>query len=284
MKKNLSFKPWLIAIDFDGTFLYDSLDYPNYAYNPNDVKILQKLTEKGHKIAFLTGRSWNNTKYFYECLKLDFVLSNYNGNLIINPNDETFATKKHSLSISDFIKIIQSISLKPYNIIFEYQDVVKLTNFQDFIIEEYQNTDYKEILALDIAHETKNPLAIYLRFENNFDKHQLLMNLEAKFGSKYKFWFWRSERNGIRNLEINNKDINKLSAVQHIAAHYSIEADNIIAFGDNLNDLELLTHIKHGVAMKNGVKKLLQVANYQTIYSNNNSGVVRFLEAFFARD
>lgn len=281
MKVNESFKPWLIAIDFDGTFLYDSKIYPNYAYNLNDLKVLKKLINLGHKVTFLTGRSLNSTKNFYNLFDFEFVLSNYNGNLISNQNDKTFPKQESFIKTKDLKSILKTIPFKPYNIIFEYEQSVKLTNFNDFILQEYQKTHNQNISLLDLNNDLKDPLAIYLRFENNFDKKQLLALLETKFNDKYKFWFWRSERNGICNLEINNKQINKLSAVKYIANFYSIKEENIIAFGDNLNDLELLTSIKHGVAMKNGIKKLIDEANYQTSYSNNDSGVVRFLETFF---
>ena len=191
MKPYNSFQPWLIAIDFDGTFLYDSLDYPNYTYNQNDLLILKKLINMGHKITFLTGRSWNSTKAFYQTFGIDFVLANHNGTLISNQKDENFLTRKTPLKVNDFKKIVSELPFAPYNIIFEYQNEAKLINFDDFIVKEYQKTHMQNITFLDLNNQQEDPLAIYLRLKNDFDKERLLQVLNDKFGDKYKFWFWR---------------------------------------------------------------------------------------------
>ena len=47
-----------------------------------------------------------------------------------------------------------------------------------------------------------------------------------------------------------------------------------MAFGDQMNDYELLQQVKYGYAMENAVDPIKEIA-YQVIDSNDNQGVIR---------
>ena len=55
---------------------------------------------------------------------------------------------------------------------------------------------------------------------------------------------------------------------------YEIEADECAAFGDQMNDYELLQHVKYGYAMSNAVKPIKEIA-YEVIGSNDEQGVIK---------
>ena len=57
---------------------------------------------------------------------------------------------------------------------------------------------------------------------------------------------------------------------------------DIIAFGDEHNDLELLEYAGWGVAMKNGTDQLKGVANDVTDLSNQEDGLAAYLEDLLA--
>ena len=54
--------------------------------------------------------------------------------------------------------------------------------------------------------------------------------------------------------------------------------DEIAAFGDAGNDIEMLESVGLSVAMKNGSDAIKAVAMYQTDYDNNEDGVAHFIE------
>ena len=60
--------------------------------------------------------------------------------------------------------------------------------------------------------------------------------------------------------------------VEEIAKYY-ISQDNIIAFGDEANDFEMIQYAGLGVMMKNGIDGLKEVADDVTNYTNHEHGL-----------
>ena len=55
--------------------------------------------------------------------------------------------------------------------------------------------------------------------------------------------------------------MNKAVGLQKIAHYYGIPQNNIIAFGDENNDLEMIDYAGVGVAMENGISELKSLAD-----------------------
>lgn len=80
-------------------------------------------------------------------------------------------------------------------------------------------------------------------------------------------------------LEVLPPGCSKLEATRHLARHLSIALAEVMAFGDNLNDLELLTGCGLGVAMANSHARVL--AEVKThIGHHDTDAIARFLDGF----
>ena len=79
-----------------------------------------------------------------------------------------------------------------------------------------------------------------------------------------------------QNLEINMKSATKGNALRELEDFLGISKEEVIAFGDNLNDCSLLKEAGIGVAMGNASSELIPFATHRT-YSNDEDGVARFL-------
>ncbi len=75
-------------------------------------------------------------------------------------------------------------------------------------------------------------------------------------------------------VEICDSRMNKGKLLLQVAEKYGIEADEIAAFGDSDNDIELLSVVPHSFAMANGKDALKKSAKYITD-SNDNQGVLK---------
>ncbi len=65
-----------------------------------------------------------------------------------------------------------------------------------------------------------------------------------------------------------------------IADSLSLDRQDIIAFGDEHNDLEMLDYAGWGVAMANGTQQLKLIANDVTDKTNAEDGMVDYLEKY----
>ncbi|KAH9823997.1 HAD-like domain-containing protein [Melampsora americana] len=84
-------------------------------------------------------------------------------------------------------------------------------------------------------------------------------------------------------LEIVQASINKSVALKHFCHQFDCQPDQVLAFGDGMNDLEMLSEAGYGVAMGNADERLKSVAKYVTL-SNNEGGVGVFLDRIFKKD
>ena len=87
-----------------------------------------------------------------------------------------------------------------------------------------------------------------------------------------------STNNGL--VEIVPLGISKASGVEEIAKPQGITSDEVVAFGDMPNDVPMLLHAGHGVAMGNAHPEALAAADEVTA-PNTEDGVARVLERWF---
>jgi len=76
---------------------------------------------------------------------------------------------------------------------------------------------------------------------------------------------------------IMREDTNKMNAINALAEHWGIKSTEIVAFGDDVIDIDMLRHCGIGVAMGNAVDEVKAVAN-QICDTNENDGVAKWLE------
>ncbi len=78
-------------------------------------------------------------------------------------------------------------------------------------------------------------------------------------------------------IELTPKTVSKLTAIQ-LLLRADESLDDVIAFGDNYNDIDMLTHVGCGVAVANARQEVKAIANYITP-ENTDHGVAKFIKA-----
>lgn len=73
--------------------------------------------------------------------------------------------------------------------------------------------------------------------------------------------------------------VDKATGIDHMAAHYGLRREEIMAFGDGGNDIPMLRHVGCGVAMGNAADDVKQAADYVTS-AIDDDGVARALQHF----
>ena len=130
----------------------------------------------------------------------------------------------------------------------------------------------------DIRHE---------KLITNFDKEEVMhRSLKIEISAKKdhdkiidyiadKFYF---DHHGTANsFEICALDTSKATGVEKVLEHLKIDKDHSYAFGDGLNDLGMIKYVGHGIAMKNAVKELKDVAD-EVIGHVDENGLEEYLK------
>src|SRR5688572_20964000 len=105
--------------------------------------------------------------------------------------------------------------------------------------------------------------------------------LERKFAGRIVVQSLYVPAYDVEVLEIFDPAVNKWEGVLHVARRHGIRPEEIIAIGDDVNDVPMIKHAGLGVAMGNARPEVLAVAK-RVIGSNVDEGLAQFLEELVA--
>lgn len=257
---------YIIGIDLDGTLLNEQKTIS--AYNKS---ILKQLQNEGHKIVLATGRSYVGAINYHRELGLDTPLVTLNGAVTFHLD----GNKDAILMNNELVKAI-------YNDL-NHLFVAMLVNGTDKVYAE--NTDKK----LEKLFNGENADVIHTFDVNKLDDVvNMIVIINEKDREKFELYFsnltikprfWVTNK-GLSFYDLHVTNVSKASALKNVLKLYNLSADNLITFGDALNDLEMIKLAKNGVAMKNGLTTLKDAAKHITENDNDNDGVGVFLEKF----
>lgn len=277
---------WLITIDLDGTFLNSGIPgKSNYSFNEYNLKVVKKLIKAGHKVSIVTGRPWRDAKKVYEDMGLKSIIANYNGAHIHNPSNKEFVDLTFSINQDILMEALSEKELKKMtnSIVIETLDKIYVSKgSKKMFLERISTSNIDNCEWNEKEKLPMNPQAVYVSLEyKNNDPFNVLHVLKRKYGNSLFFRLWDERDNGWMLLEINQKGSNKGTAMKYIASYYNIPLSNTISFGDGLNDREMLIDAAIGVAMKNSKGTVKTYADDTTDFTNDESGVGKYLEDFF---
>lgn len=148
-----------------------------------------------------------------------------------------------------------------------------VNNVKDYIIRN----NITEFLKITVCDNSK------LVFNNILLKLKKVKNVEILDSS---FMTRKVIRDGTKNVEISYyyteisaENINKWRAIEELSRILNISKEEIMAIGDNVNDIQMIENSKIGVAMDNSWDEIKLRADYIT-KSNDEDGVVEAIEKF----
>lgn len=270
----------IVVFDLDGT-LYDSHKH----IDKDTVHKIIELEQKGIVVGIVTGRFYEELDEVIEKLKL----REHNG----------FVASSNGLEIHDFldgkIKCFTRLSKD------EVKELIEEAKKHHMISHVWQNGRYS-MFDISFMNGLKKLASVipfnvhYIRAlrETEFEKS---ISLEVPLYDKVCFAGlpilklkksilkqhpeYRFYDVGRLGTELCKKDVGKLEAIQFICRKKNTSIDCVMAFGDNGNDVDLLASCGYGVAMKNGSAQAKKAAKYISDYTNNEQGVLRFINSFF---
>ena len=92
----------------------------------------------------------------------------------------------------------------------------------------------------------------------------------------------RMVSSGHRNIDIIQKEVHKGTSLKKLCDLKNIDLSEVMAFGDAMNDLEMLQEVGYGFAMINGKEELKQAIGRITHNDNLHDGEFEIMEEYFA--
>ncbi|MEQ6388240.1 Cof-type HAD-IIB family hydrolase [Bacillaceae bacterium S4-13-58] len=263
-------KRHLITLDLDGTLLTDEK-----VISPLTKKVVLEAIQEGHIVSIATGRPHRASINYYHELGLDTPMVNFNGALIHHPTDRRWDAIHSPMPLRTAKLIIhrsQEVGVK--NILAEVMDDVYLHQYDEEFMEIFHTAaDESPIRIGSLLSELKSDPTSLLIHPYPEQVQELRAHLTDEHAELIEHRKWGAPWNVI---EIVRAGLNKAVGVHKIAHYYGISKENIIAFGDEDNDLEMIEYAGIGVAMGNAISELKDVATHVT-GSNEEDGIGNFL-------
>ncbi|MBE0700716.1 MAG: HAD family phosphatase [Acholeplasmataceae bacterium] len=265
---------YLIACDLDGSLLNSRGEITK-----KTIKVLTMLKDQGHKVVLATGRPFSGAYPKYEELNLDTPLITDNGGSIQNPTDSSFAKQKTYIPL-DMMHQLFTFS-KPYlaSAFFSVDDTVYAYRYDERLQGFFSGTRARNIIQKDFDQLTVEPTGIVFLV---FVDHQALFEgyIEAHLRQTLSYRQWGTDRK-YAIYEVYLRHISKSSAIKYLLDHYGMTYNQVIAFGDGVNDVEMIRDAHLGIAMKNGMDDVKRVAKDITEFTNDEDGIAKYLVKFF---
>lgn len=255
----------LIAIDFDGTLLNDD---KKIMIKTKDTLI--KYRKLGYIVARVTGRPLEAAKNL-----VPFNIFDY---LILNNGSNFYDVHRKQAKYIDFISKDQAYDLvKEVKPIARKIEFCTINYYYTYQMQENDICSYiKTIDNIEDIVEEISKINIFFSDQSVLEYYRdKLCNMDSKIDCLIIADSTCDER----WLVIQPKGLNKKTTLQELGKKLSIELQEMVFFGDGLNDLELMNSSVYGVAMGNALEKIKQVAKEVTL-SNNDDGVAVFLDHF----
>lgn len=240
----------LLAIDLDDTLLDK-----HHRISSFNQQVIATARAQGIEVILATGRMYCSALPYYEKLNLSSPMINYNGALVV---DETGHYLVHApLSPSLSWKVLQAMEDYPCHInlyvgdtLYARQDGKELQLYQE--IAGVQGELVQDLYPLLEGSPTKM-VAISLQ-------EGLLQTMEEdlarEFGDSITL---TPTRYGF--LEVMAPGISKGKALAQVVKEFHLLPEEVVAFGDGLNDLSMLEYAGLGVAMAEGNPRLKEEAD-----------------------
>ncbi|CAJ1955719.1 unnamed protein product [Cylindrotheca closterium] len=278
----------MVALDLDGTLLSS-----NGTLADVQAEYLRGLSEKGFILCLATGRSARRTYDHAAKLqipRLPIVCNNGARGLVWSPGkseDDPVIADQFQFLVPKGVaqRAIDLANKHGFFLQYYYRDSVyanekseshytctkKYTERRGIRIQHIED-DYQEMLDKD-----QLPTKLLLLFDSSVDYDNALQATNDAFGPSEATivpgsWKWS------RFLEILNASNNKGMGLQHMCEQLKVPLDEVIAIGDANNDIEFLQMAGLGVAVKNAVPEVKEIADVTLDFTNDDHGPMRILQ------
>lgn len=244
----------------DGTLLSDKKEI-----DPSFWITHQQLMDRGIVFSVASGRQIYTLENTFADIKQETLFIAENGTYVRYKGEDVFL---NSLDTTHLHQIIETgRQLEGADLVLCCKNSAYIENHDPAFVAEVGKFYHHLELVNDLTkvRDTVLKVAVYdfLGSETNSNVAFSAFNKDYKVTLSGPEW-----------LDITNATANKGTAIKRAQEKLGILKEETMAFGDFLNDMEMMQAAGHSFAMKNGHPEIIRTARFVTEKDNNNNGVV----------
>lgn len=259
----------LIALDLDGTLLNSAKKISEQTRS-----VIQQALCEGVQVMLSTARPPRTTLPHYQELGLNSPMANYNGGYLWSPVNED-VWLHHPVSCMD-ARLIATWACD------HYPGIRVSGEIKDRWYTDFYNDSANPHTAILWRPDMMAPLDKWLTCAVTKllllgDPHWLdeVEDFIASNSINDRVLALRTEES---LLQMISRQASKLAALRLVARRLGIHREEVMAIGDNLNDIGMIEWAGLGVAMANSTEECIAVADHVTD-DNNSDGVANAIQS-----
>ncbi len=268
----------LLALDIDGTLLN-----PRGEVTPRTREALDEVQRRGILVALVTGRRFSSARPVVEDLGLKVPLVSHNGALTKNvstldtigfhPLEMTTARQVVTIGRAYGIDMICCDDPHGVGVM-----VIERISPENGPLHRYLDRYQDSVREVDDLLEYLDHAPIQIMFSGRCDPlDEFADHLEGELDGRLQLFKTRYRSVDLTILDAINAGASKGESVSQIAVRYGIGDSQIMAIGDNHNDLTMLRRAGVGVVMANAEDEL-KMMGFALTASNAEDGVAIAIE------
>lgn len=250
-----------IFLDIDGTIVDYDGNIP-----PSAISAIQQARKNGHKVILTTGRSKAEIYDHLWDIGVDGLIGGngsyveYQGTVIQHQVIPVESVKKaitwmKKYHIGYYLECNSGL-YGSSNLPYEAAKIIGEPTEEN--MDKIRSIFPLMIYSDDIIPDDVNKISFVLPSAISLDE------IKEQFDDKFLVGSWSLTGKSHEFGEFGQKGINKGTAVRKLLDHLQLDLKYTVAFGDGLNDMELITLCHVGVAMGNAEERLKEVADFVT--------------------
>ena len=271
-----------VFFDIDGTLVND-----RKSVLKSTKEAIKIVKDQGVLVGVATGRGPFFVKDLMDELDLDFAVT-YNGQYIFNKERVLFASPIDKRSLRQVIAYAKEN--RKEIAMGTRQDVIgsRIMSFGLSPLSQLVSRFVPKFLTRTVSHSFNRMVSKALPQKEddlldliNQPIYQVLMLMtpEESNQAASEFEYLKFTRSNPFAADIINQGNSKLEGIRRVGKEYGFDLNQVMAFGDSDNDLEMLAGVGMSVAMGNGSSSVKEVAKHITT-SNQEDGIHKALEHF----
>lgn len=264
----------VIALDMDGTLLSS-----DHQVTEKTAGAIQQARKKGIEVILVTGRHHMMAYPVHHQLALDTPLICANGAYVFDTKSQQI-TSGASLSDRQWQQLIPLIESLQLDAICHFSDGIGHQPENEHVgrvkklvhaLPSNQRPHFIEHESIAALCHTHTPL---WKIELSHATTSAIDEFIAALPSELAITYDRTAPNGLEIVNTGNSKGNRLA---EWVTHRGLTLEQVIAFGDNHNDISMFQQVGLGVAMGNAAAEIRQQAHFVT-GTNDNDGIAAALQ------
>lgn len=257
----------LIACDLDGTLLDEQKRLPEQIF-----PLIERLYEKGVLFAPASGRQYDNLKNLFAPVADKILFIAENGALVKWQERTVFSLPLKKETILPALAVLKDEPWARVVVCGEELAFVETEEEPFFSLTKAAYTKLKKVDSL-LQLSPFPPVSKIAVFdgEGKADCRAEML--------KDKLLPLRTVVSGSLWFDISSPKVNKGVAIEEIQKSFGFSKEECLAFGDHMNDYEMLLACAHAFVTENCYPPLKELIP-RTVPSNEEGGVIQFLENF----